>query len=264
MQRQEKTMRIMNHKTMRKIIGIIALLMPFMVVYLSGYQELSSISISYWTPAHDYFVGSLVAVGFFLSAYNGTGEKKDLEYWISKIAWFPAICIALFPTEGFNSDDTPAQWIQNLAKSIGAESQDIHYTSAILFFLCLFILMLYFSFRARKKSRRLHSKSALVRSIVYLIISLGMLIIMPSLYFIGVEYDWDNKIYWVEFSGLMLFGFGWLLAGFYHSIDCGFNNVLPQIVETYPTVKVDPAKYNNATEIIVKAGEQYLFEAEGC
>ncbi len=49
MQPEEISMRVINHKTMRKSIGLIAILMPIVVVLLSGRPEpeLSSISISY-------------------------------------------------------------------------------------------------------------------------------------------------------------------------------------------------------------------------
>jgi len=87
---------------------------------------------------------------------------------------------------------------------------------------------------------------------------------MPGLYLYGKENKWSDVIYWVELSGLMLFGIGWLLAGFYHTVDCGPRKALPPIAETYPPIEVDPAKYNSATEIIVEAGEEYIFEAEGC
>lgn len=72
--------REINYKTMRVVVGIIAILLAPLVHFFSGSQEeLTSISISYWTDARDIFVGSLVAVGFFLFAYNGQGGKADGE-----------------------------------------------------------------------------------------------------------------------------------------------------------------------------------------
>jgi hypothetical protein len=122
MQPEEKPMRVINHKTMRKSIGLIAILMPIFVVLLSGRPEpeLSSISISYWSDSHDIFVGSLIAVAFFLFAYNGTGEcRKDIEFWLSKAACIFAILVALFPTTGFNEHDNRApDWIMYISDKI--------------------------------------------------------------------------------------------------------------------------------------------------
>ena len=94
---QEQLMRVINYKTMRVIVGLIALLMPPAVVLLSGQEDLtsmSSISISYWTDSRDIFVGSLFAVGFFLAAYNGTGKYERSEKWISRVACFFAVIVA--------------------------------------------------------------------------------------------------------------------------------------------------------------------------
>jgi len=59
--------RVINHRTLRKTIGVIAFVMPIAVVLLADrdYADLDSISISYWTHSHDIFVGSLIAVAFF-------------------------------------------------------------------------------------------------------------------------------------------------------------------------------------------------------
>ena len=62
--------RQINHKTMRAMVGVIALFLAPAVWLLSDVdQPLTSISISYWTNAGDIFVGALIAVGFFLFAY---------------------------------------------------------------------------------------------------------------------------------------------------------------------------------------------------
>ena len=81
MEIEQKPTRVINHKSMRKTIGLIAFSLPLLVIPLSGrtFAEMQSISISYWTYAGDIFVGSLVAVAFFLFAYNGTGDcRRDI------------------------------------------------------------------------------------------------------------------------------------------------------------------------------------------
>lgn len=206
------TKRVINHKIMRIVIGAIAIQMPFAVWLLSGEIKLSSVSISYWTDSHDIFVGSLVAVGFFLAAYNGTGNGRDMEYWLSKFACVFALCVALFPTNGFSAEDAPAQWIQIFSESIGLTPNIIHRSTSILLFICLFMLMMYFSHRAKNKDKPGRSK-------LYLFFALCMLFGMPGIYFIGNAFEWYDTVFWVEWLGLWLFGFGWLAAGIYHDKD---------------------------------------------
>lgn len=206
------TKRIINHKVMRRVIGVIAILMPLAAWLFSGEFKLSSVSISYWTDSRDIFVGSLVAVGFFLAAYNGTGNGIDAEWWLSKLACVFALCIALFPTNGFSDEDAPAQWTLFISESIGLSPNIIHRTTSILLFICLFLLMMYFSRRAKSKDKPRRSK-------LYLFFGLCMLFGMPSVYFIGDAFEWYDTIFWVEWLGLWLFGFGWLTAGIYHDKD---------------------------------------------
>lgn len=259
MQAEEKTMRVINHKTMRKSIGVIAILMPIVVVLLSGCPEpeLSSISISYWSDSHDIFVGSLIAVAFFLFAYNGTGDCiKDIEFWLSKAAFIFAILVALFPTTGFNEHGNRApDWIMYISDHIiFLEPHEIHNTAAILLFICLILLISFFSLRAKYKDE-------LSRSRVYSGISLGMLFGMPSVYFIGKLTGWYAPVFWVELVGLWLFGFGWFIAGTYpEKPDKG----APEGATPLDVIEVDPRNFNQQTDIVIEAGAQYFFQAEGC
>jgi len=213
--------RQINHKIMRMIVGIIALSLAPAVHWFAGASSpLESISISYWSDARDIFVGSLFVVGFFFAAYNGSGEKMDLEFYLSKIACLLIIIVALFPTEPPQSEPPPhwattdltyPEWIQNLVTLFGLESntiQSIHFGAAILFFMCLITMMFFFSNRAMKKG-------ALGRSRTYLVIAVLMSIGIPLLWFIGNRQDWDNTTLIVEVWGMTLFGLGWLRAGIY-------------------------------------------------
>jgi len=255
MQTQEKSIRVINHKTMRVIIGSIAILMPIVVVLLSGYHELSSISISYWTDSHDIFVGSLVVVAFFLSAYNGTGTcGKDMEYWLSKAAFIFAMCVALFPTTDFKGcEDCAPSWIMSISNFIGLKSHEIHHTAAILLFICLFLLISFFSIRAKRKGK-------LLRSQFYRGISFGMLLGMPGVYFLGKLSEWYEPLFAVEVVGLSLFGVGWLVAGWYKTE----SQDLPEGATKLKEIEVDPRNPDFPTGIAVQANAQYLFLAEGC
>jgi len=206
MQEKAPAIRQINHKMMRVIVGVTALLLSPAVWLLSGdIKELTSISISYWTDSRDIFVGSLIAVGFFLSAYNGANEeKRDREYYLSKMACVFAICVALFPTKGFSELDIPAKWVRAIAETIGLEPQFIHIVSAGLLFACLIALMWFFSIRAMKKGKP--HRAYFYRTVSIL---MGGGIIGLSLI--------SDTVFWVEVWGLTLFGLGWLVAGSYKS-----------------------------------------------
>jgi len=249
--------RIINHKFMRGIIGVIAILMPIIVLILSNKHELTSVSISYWTDSRDIFVGSMIAVGFFLAAYNGTGNRRDFEYLISKVAWIFAVCIALFPTEGFTEEDIPARWILNVSELLDMTPDVVHKGASVLLFICLFFLMLFFSCRAREKGK-------LIRSRIYLAFSLGMLIGMPAVYFIGTANQWNDTIFWVEFVGLWLFGWGWLIAASYRTVPSTPPNLTQLAEGETKIVEVDPGIHNFPTGLKVEEGERYAFEAVGC
>jgi len=211
MQTDPSSKRQINYKVMRVIVGTIAILLSPVVWLLSDSENgLTSISISYWTDSRDIFVGSLIAVGFFLSAYNGAGGEKDREYILSKFACVFAVVVAIFPTKGFSDLNIPAKWVTGIAESIGLIPQYIHYTAAILLFACLIALMWFFSIRAKSKGRP-------GRALFYRSISILMGTGIVVIYLIGTIFELSDTTFWVEFWGLSLFGLGWLVAGSYKS-----------------------------------------------
>lgn len=201
--------RQINHKVLRVIVGCIALLLAPTVYLLSGNENtLTSISISYWTDSRDIFVGSLIVVGFFLSAYNGGGNGRDWEYILSKAACVFAVCVAFFPTEGFGQQDIPAKWILTITETLGTRPQYVHYTSAILLFACLIALMWFFSKKAMKKGKA--GRAYFYRSVSVLMAS-GII----GLAIYGRITHSSNTTLLIEIWGLTLFGIGWLTAGSY-------------------------------------------------
>ncbi len=198
--------RQINHKAMRRVIGAIAfLLAPLAYILADTSNKLSSISISYWTNAGDVFVGALVVVGFFLFAYNGTGEGKDWEYWLSKIACPLAICVALFPTAGFDGTNVPPTWTSVVSGLFGLKPYHIHYGAAIPFFGCLVAMMWFFSNRAMKKGKE-------TRAYIYRAIAVLMIAGVIPVFFLAPE---NMKVLFMEWWELTLFGAGWWLAGSY-------------------------------------------------
>ena len=200
MQGKDPSGRLINYKAMRLVIGAIAFLLSPVVWALSGEDTLRSVSSSYWTDSRDIFVGSLIAVGFFMSAYNGSGNRRDWEYWLSKVACVCAVLVALFPTKGIYDADTAACWIL----AITPTPKTVHYAAAILLFLCLIALLWFFSWRAKRKG-------SIGRSRLYRAVSIAMVAGMVCVYLL------TGSLFWLEAWGLTFFGIGWLIAGGYSS-----------------------------------------------
>ena len=209
--------RQINHKTMRRVVGAIALLLAPTVYVLSGTETyLTSISAAYWTESRDVFVGAMVAVAFFLFAYNGSGSSQDTEYYLSKTASLLAICVALFPTRCV-ACDLPPSWTIQATKLVGLTPHELHNVAAVLLFICLAMLMWLFSRRAKIKGKP--SRARLYRIICALMLA-GTLII----WLVGKHLDWIHTVLAVEAWGLTWFGIGWLIAGSYKSEFFGLDN----------------------------------------
>ncbi len=92
---------VLSYLGLRKAIGIIGILLPFVLVFGKillerGLGIESSISAYYYTVMGDVFVGSLCAVGVFLLSYRGYERKDNIA---GDIACIFAIGVALFPTK---------------------------------------------------------------------------------------------------------------------------------------------------------------------
>ncbi|MRS14792.1 hypothetical protein GJV06_07870 [Enterobacteriaceae bacterium RIT691] len=200
--------REISYRTLRVVIGVIAVFLSPMVYVVSGFNPLKSISDSYWTDARDVFVGSLAVVGFFLSAYNGDGLKKGLEFYLSKFACVFALCVALFPTSDESHKQNLPWWVNNVVAAIGYSSERIHLFFAVLLFICLIIIMWFFSIRARNKGKRV--RAFYYRLVVALMVVGGLAIKLPDSFFWS-----ESKYLYVEVWELTLFGLGWFAAGTY-------------------------------------------------
>ncbi len=201
--------RQINYKTMRVIVGAIAILLaPVTWLLADACKPIDSISITYWSNSGDIFVGAMFAVSFFLCAYNGTEGKKDPEFFLSKAASLFAAGVALFPAEGFLATDIAPSWTRAFAGFFGLKTTWVHYGSAGLLFACLIGMMWYFSKRAALKGRTR-------RAVTYRIISILMVAGMAGIFLIGNRLEYFRTMLFVEIWGLTLFGIGWLIAGAY-------------------------------------------------
>ena len=89
---------VMSYLLLRVLIGVIAVLLPFVLVGVNralGHGLQASMSGYYYTAMRDTFVGALCAIGIFLVSYDGYDLADRV---ITDVAGLCTICVAFFPT----------------------------------------------------------------------------------------------------------------------------------------------------------------------
>jgi hypothetical protein len=91
---------IVSYMFLRQIVGWIGILLPPVLLVGAAVSSTASrpgsMSGYYYTDMRNIFVGALCALGIFLLAYDG---YDDVDRWITTIAGFGAIGVALCPTK---------------------------------------------------------------------------------------------------------------------------------------------------------------------
>ena len=127
---------IMSYLLMRLLIGVIAVLLPFILILANwaiGHGFAASMSGYYYTPMRNIFVGTLCAIGVFLVSYDGYDLPDRI---ITDLAGLRTICIAFLPT-------TPAHQPTARQQLIG----DLHLTFACSAFVLLSVMAFRFAKR---------------------------------------------------------------------------------------------------------------------
>jgi hypothetical protein len=196
---------VISYLTLRKVIGVIGIALPFVLalgkVILQGPGIQESISSYYYTLMRDVFVGSLCAIAVFLMAYKGYERQDDIA---GNIAGIAAICVALFPT-------TPAINPSTLAKIIGG----IHLTSATIFFVTLayFCLKLFTKSDQAKIRRQKRRRNQVYTTCGYIIVDCIILIGLHALLPPDNILNRLDPVFWLESLAIIAFGVAWFTKG---------------------------------------------------
>jgi hypothetical protein len=89
-----------TYLSLRKAVGLIGMLLPFMLmlgnsIIYKGAPVLRSISVYYYSPMRDVFVGALCTMAAFFFFYSGDGRRDRLA---GILAGFLMLGVVLFPT----------------------------------------------------------------------------------------------------------------------------------------------------------------------
>jgi hypothetical protein len=195
---------VISYLGLRKAIGIIGLLLPFVLavgkfVFDSPGLE-TSISAYYYTKMGNVFVGSLCAIGIFLLSYRGFDHQDRIAGIIGCVC---AITTALFPT---NPKDALT----------GTLHSRIHFTAAVILFLTLAFFSLVLFRRTNPNGQSTKQKKK--RNVVYLVCGL---LILVSIAGAGASFWFHNSpffllhtpVFWFESLAVVSFGVSWLTKG---------------------------------------------------
>ncbi len=223
--------KVFNYLILRTIVGVIALLLPFVVWLVANlvYTDVdipTSISVTYHLGARDIFVGSLFVVSAFLFSYNGFLSDKYpnnqlAQSRLSKLAGACAVIVALFPTT------CNEQWVLDVTKistglcgskphldflPVGA----IHTGAAVVLFIILAIFCLhYFQIGTKGEGGKKERRSRIYRKCGWTMVG-AMIVgaISSAAEFFGWSGGFVLKImFFVELVCLFAFGIAWLVAG---------------------------------------------------
>jgi peptidoglycan/LPS O-acetylase OafA/YrhL len=185
-----------DHRTIKLIVGVIAITLPFLTWYFSD-GGLTSISASYYQDgwSHSIFIGFLFAIGAFLLAYNGRSRPEML---LSKIAAVAGLLVALYPC-GCDGHDVRVPYV--------------HYIAAAVMFLVLAGFCYIFFQRARHKG----FAEAKSRAVIYAVCGLTILISIGVLAVNGIRHQgredqFRDLVFAGEAVALVAFGISWLTA----------------------------------------------------
>lgn len=190
--------------TVRLIIGVIAISLPFLTNWLAGGQ-LPSISASYYAGdwPRNIFVGFLIAISALLLSYNG---NNYYEFVISKIGAVATFLIATFPEQ-----KEGLEWVHGLASFI------------------MFTVLALFCFQFYKSARDQPSPQSTIRATIYLIC--GITIILSMLAVILKSHIPINRLtFYAETIGLLAFGLSWLIS----------SRILPVVTAIDERIKLMP------------------------
>ncbi|MGO4911101.1 hypothetical protein [Leeuwenhoekiella sp. W20_SRS_FM14] len=210
-------------KTLRKIVGTAGMLLPILLLAISLtffelHGPLESISHYYFTRASTLFTVIVSLIGIFLIVYSG---EERIDFWVSNIAGFFALCVAFFPTTNLATtccDVTIPYAVTYFEEQTEGWRSLFHYFSAAVFLLSLAFMSLFLFVKSdTPKGKRCIEKVR--RNRVYRICGILMLaaivvILLGTLNLINEEfYDNYKLTFWMEALAVECFGFSWLVKG---------------------------------------------------
>ena len=230
---QSRNQLVISYMTLRQAVGWIGTLLP--IVLLAGHFFFSSTSLPgsmsgyYYTNMRNIFVGALCALGVFLAAYDG---YDDVDRWITNIAGFSAIVVAMCPTKPAVCAPQAPKCSPPSVTQLSTSQQvvgDVHLAFAAITFIALGLMALRFAKDGPTPDglstmRRVLAGLGFGRSggnnhddVAYrvtgtAILSCVVLAALANLLPGPVKTHW-HPLFWFEASAVFFFGISWFVKG---------------------------------------------------
>ena len=207
-----------NFYRVRRMLGILGFLLPFLLIVLGLVFDHSVPSISdyYHTLSRDIFVGLLTAIGVFLLCYTGFRREPDepvSDDIVTTIAGVAALVVAFVPNRGtLNASMDPEALAQIMFGVMVCDY--IHHLAAGTFMLSTAYLCAYKFARTAKPGRR-----RIYRFCAWTIVAAFLATaVAATLRKVGTpaQYDFvvnNQLVFWFEAIGVWAFSFSWLTKG---------------------------------------------------
>ncbi|WP_323788226.1 hypothetical protein [Psychroserpens sp.] len=222
--RKEDDIWLQNSKTLRKLIGVLGMALPFILIIITFLffdlsRPIESISHYYYTRAGSVFTVILSVIAIFLIVYSG---KEPKDFYISTIAGICALFVVFFPTGNLSAEccDTLTTYSVTYIKGSASAGfrEGFHLVSAAIFLLLL-AYMSYFLFTKSNKAPNQRGQKKKIRNKIFrvcaILIVISLIIILLG--FTGVIpediYNGNQLTFWMETLAVESFGFAWLIKG---------------------------------------------------
>lgn len=212
-----------SYLRIRKLIGLLGMVLPILVVIIHG-SVLSSISHYYYTDSAVFFIGILSALGLFLVSYRGRKKdpKKDKfsDNTFTNIGGWAVLIVVLVPTSFGGSLSTEIDAISELQTfPMFGHNNSIYETIHFVFAGLFLASMGWMSFRRflddipageRIGERKLYKVCGLIIWSCLVILFFEFLIgLIPGAKNQITPYD----IFIFETIAVIFFGFSWFVKG---------------------------------------------------
>lgn len=225
-EKEQKELLIKNSYTLRKLIGVLGILLPILLplllLFTDGFKEvLPSISHYYYTKSGPLFIAIMSLLAIFFIIY----KEKCTDFIISSITGMAALIVVLLPTDSLLQgclNISENHIVTILEKNPTREA--FHYISAAIFLLSLAYMSL---FRFTKTSEGYEKAEKQIKFRHKLYRTLGVIMLL-SILIIFLGSDYFNKIvpnsfhdfhkthhltFWFETVAVECFGISWLVKG---------------------------------------------------
>ena len=225
-EKEQKELLIKNSYTLRKLIGVLGILLPvllpLLLLFTDGFTEvLPSISHYYYTKSGPLFIAIMSLLAIFFIIY----KEKCTDFIISSITGMAALIVVLLPTDSLLQgclNISENHIVTILEKNPTREA--FHYIAAGIFLFSLAYMSI-FRFTIPSKGyenakKQLQLRHRLYRTLGIIMVFCLLIIFFGSDHFNKIVpnafhtfYEDHHLTFWLETVAVECFGISWLVKG---------------------------------------------------